>query len=144
METRPIPKLNHVHKLVHVPAVVASYKNSGNAEYWRCEGCGKLFLDKNGKTATTMDEVLIPRLGVDVVKAEKKGNKLSVSLDRERTDELRVIVAQYSADNRFLSAEFKTIPADELVAEMTLPTGEHFIVTVVDSEYVPLSDAYAE
>jgi len=27
---------------------------------------------------------------------------------------------------------------------MTLPTGEHFIVTVVDSEYVPLSDAYAE
>ena len=129
---------------MHVPAVVASYENSGNAEYWRCEGCGKLFLDKNGKTATTMDEVLIPRLGVDVVKAEKKGNKLSVSLDRERTDELRVIVAQYSADNRFLSAEFKTIPADELVTEMTLPTGEHFIVTVVDSEYVPLSDAYAE
>ena len=48
METRAIPKLNHVHVLNKTEASAATCTASGNIEYWTCSGCGRLFRDAEG------------------------------------------------------------------------------------------------
>ena len=44
----------------------ATAETAGNKAYWICEDCGKLFLDAEGKTETTLEAVTLPALGYKV------------------------------------------------------------------------------
>ena len=60
-ETRAIPVIAHVHELVAVAAVPATETAPGTEAYWKCEGCGKLFSDAEGKNEIAAP-VVIPAL----------------------------------------------------------------------------------
>ncbi len=51
------------HNLIHHDAVAASCTTDGNAEYWSCSVCNKLFKDSEGKNETTLDQLKINALG---------------------------------------------------------------------------------
>lgn len=57
-ETRAIPMLSHTHVLVKVEAKAATCTETGNIEYWTCEGCNKLFADKDGKTEINTEDTV--------------------------------------------------------------------------------------
>lgn len=54
---------NHVHSMSHTAAKAATCTEAGNAEYWRCSGCGKYYLNANGTNETTAAKVVLPALG---------------------------------------------------------------------------------
>ena len=54
------------HALTHIDAVEPTVTTAGNKEHWKCEKCGRLFLDEEGTQGTTLAEVAIPPLFVDV------------------------------------------------------------------------------
>ena len=49
VETRTIPKLDHVHKLSKTDAKAATCDADGHEAYWICSVCGKMFSDENAK-----------------------------------------------------------------------------------------------
>ena len=53
----------HTHTLKAVAEKAATCTEAGNKAYWECEGCGKLFLDAEGKTETTLEDVILPAAG---------------------------------------------------------------------------------
>ncbi len=59
------------HKLVHHPAKDATADVEGNKEYWECTVCGKIFIDQDGKTETSLQEVTIPKLSEDPEEGKK-------------------------------------------------------------------------
>ena len=65
------------HKLVHHPAKDATVDVEGNKEYWECTVCGKIFIDQDGKTETSLQEVTIPKLSED----PEEGKKTLVHVD---------------------------------------------------------------
>lgn len=50
------------HKLTKVEAKAATTTKEGNIEYYKCETCGSLFLDKDAKYPTTKEKVIIEKL----------------------------------------------------------------------------------
>lgn len=65
IETRPIPKLPHVHTLLKTKAVAANCEADGNIEYWTCSGCGRYFSDSDGNTEINAEDTVIAALGHD-------------------------------------------------------------------------------
>lgn len=65
IETRPIPKLTHVHTLVKTEAVAATCEANGNTEYWTCSGCGRYFSDAEGNTEINAEDTVIAALDHD-------------------------------------------------------------------------------
>ena len=51
------------HQLKEVPAKESTCAEEGNKAYWECSICGKLFLDAEGKTETSKEEVSLPTSG---------------------------------------------------------------------------------
>ena len=62
-QTRAIPMKAHVHKLEHMAAAEPSCTVTGNIEYWKCSGCGKLFADAAGTAELSQEGTLIPAKG---------------------------------------------------------------------------------
>ena len=54
-------KSDHKHTMVTVSAKAATCTETGNVEYYRCDGCSKTFSDANGNTPIT--NISIPALG---------------------------------------------------------------------------------
>ncbi|MBR3313920.1 MAG: hypothetical protein IKG18_07250 [Atopobiaceae bacterium] len=50
------------HKLEHVAAKTATLSATGHKEHWKCNVCGKLFLDEHATQATTLKDVTIAKL----------------------------------------------------------------------------------
>lgn len=48
-EERAIPVLAHVHEMTAVAKVDATCTTTGTEAYWKCDGCGRLFADADGK-----------------------------------------------------------------------------------------------
>ena len=59
-EDRTIPAIGH--NLTHISAKEPTKEADGNIEYWECENCHALFLDKNATQPTTKKKVIIPKL----------------------------------------------------------------------------------
>ena len=59
------------HSFAHVEKVAATESKEGVKEHYRCTECGDLFLDENGTTPATEDNLKIAKL-------QKKGCKGSV------------------------------------------------------------------
>ena len=51
------------HTLTAVEAVPATCETAGTSAHWKCEVCGKLFSDAEGKTETTLEKLAIPATG---------------------------------------------------------------------------------
>ena len=60
-KTEPIPAKGHT--LTAVAEVPATCETAGTSAYWKCEVCGKLFSDAEGKTETTLEKLTIPATG---------------------------------------------------------------------------------
>ena len=60
-KTEPIPAKGHT--LTAVEAVPATCETAGVKAHWKCEVCGKLFSDAEGKTETTLEKLTIPATG---------------------------------------------------------------------------------
>ena len=51
------------HEPAEVPAKAATCTEAGNAQYWKCTRCNKLFSDKNATNEVSESGVVIPSLG---------------------------------------------------------------------------------
>ena len=51
------------HQLTAVEKVPATCETAGVKAHWKCEVCGKLFSDAEGKTETTLEKLAIPATG---------------------------------------------------------------------------------
>ena len=60
-KTEPIPAKGHT--LTAVAEVPATCETAGVKAHWKCEVCGKLFSDAEGKTETTLEKLAIPATG---------------------------------------------------------------------------------
>jgi len=60
-KTEPVPAKGHT--LTAVEAVPATCETAGTSAHWKCEVCGKLFSDVEGKTETTLEKLAIPATG---------------------------------------------------------------------------------
>ena len=60
-KTEPIPAKGHT--LTAVEAVPATCETAGTSAHWKCNVCGKLFSDAEGKTETTLEKLAIPATG---------------------------------------------------------------------------------
>ena len=60
-KTEPVPAKGH--QLTAVEAVPATCETAGTSAHWKCDVCGKLFSDAEGKTETTLEKLAIPATG---------------------------------------------------------------------------------
>ena len=60
-KTEVIPAAGHT--LTAVEAVPATCETAGTSAHWKCEVCGKLFSDVEGKAETTLEKLAIPAIG---------------------------------------------------------------------------------
>ena len=60
-KTEPIPAKGHT--LTAVAEVPATCETAGTSAHWKCDVCGKLFSDAEGKTVTTLEKLTIPATG---------------------------------------------------------------------------------
>ena len=60
-KTEPIPAKGHT--LTAVAEVPATCETAGTSAHWKCDVCGKLFSDVEGKTETTLEKLAIPATG---------------------------------------------------------------------------------
>ena len=60
-KTEPIPAKGHT--LTAVAEVPATCETAGTSAHWKCDVCGKLFSDAEGKTETTLEKLTIPATG---------------------------------------------------------------------------------
>ena len=60
-KTEPVPAKGH--QLTAVEAVPATCETAGVKAHWKCDVCGKLFSDAEGKTETTLEKLAIPATG---------------------------------------------------------------------------------
>lgn len=92
----------HEHIMIYVPEKQPTCIETGNKEYYQCQGCKKMYLDQAGTKETEWKELLIPALGHKIKEIPKKdatcteaGNKAyyqcerckKLYLDREGTKE---------------------------------------------------------
>ena len=57
----------HVHSMESVADVEATCTEDGNIAYYKCSVCGKYFSDADGKEEITVDSVVIPAKGHEIV-----------------------------------------------------------------------------
>lgn len=69
-DTTPTPE--HEHKLTKVEKVEATTEQAGCQEHYKCETCGKLFTDAEGKNETTAAALAIAKLPATDDKTENK------------------------------------------------------------------------
>ena len=60
-KTEPLPAKGHT--LTAVAEVPATCETAGTSAHWKCDVCGKLFSDAEGKTETTLEKLAIPATG---------------------------------------------------------------------------------
>ena len=60
-KTEAVPAKGHT--LTAVAEVPATCETAGTSAHWKCDVCGKLFSDAEGKTETTLEKLAIPATG---------------------------------------------------------------------------------
>lgn len=61
-ESRDIPMLTHIHKLVKNDSKDSTCKEEGTIEYWFCKECGKMFADEGGKSEINKEDIIVSKL----------------------------------------------------------------------------------
>ena len=63
IDTKTVPIPAKGHTLTAVAEVPATCETAGVKAHWKCDVCGKLFSDAEGKTETTLEKLTIPATG---------------------------------------------------------------------------------
>ena len=59
---KTLPRLDHAHSIIKIPAKAPDCKNDGNIEYYACSVCAKKYYDEDGKNEIT--DITIPKAHV--------------------------------------------------------------------------------
>ncbi|MBR3403148.1 MAG: leucine-rich repeat protein [Parasporobacterium sp.] len=62
VETRVIPKLEHIHQLEKVERTEPTYEAEGRIECWYCSLCGRYYSDEAGENEIAEADTVIPKL----------------------------------------------------------------------------------
>ncbi len=71
-ETKTAPVKALGHKIVTVAEKAPTKTEPGNIKHYKCERCGKLFSDANGKTEITQAQTVIPAMSHDLTEVKAK------------------------------------------------------------------------
>ena len=99
----------HVHNLIHTEAKESTCKNTGNIEYWICEGCDKIFADADGEEEITVDDIIIPKKEHTPSEAVKENEEAATCEEEGSYDE----IVKCSVCGEVISSEHKVVPALE-------------------------------
>lgn len=127
------------HTLEHHKKNAATEESTGNKEYWQCTGCGKIFLDEDGKKNAEQKDITIKKLPVIIngkgqsLKAGE-AKELSFRSDAEFSDFIRVELDGNIVDEKnYTKREGSTIITLKAEYVSALPKGEHTISIVSTS-----------
>ena len=73
--------ITHVHTLREVKAKKATCAEKGNNTYYKCDGCGKVFKNKDAKTETTVEKETLQRTAHKFTKKETTERYLKSKAD---------------------------------------------------------------
>lgn len=74
------------HKIVKVEAVAATTTANGVKEHYKCENCGTLYADEEGKTVIKAEDVVIPMIALVV---DEENEKIEVKADGKSSVEFK-------------------------------------------------------
>ncbi|MBQ6171099.1 MAG: hypothetical protein IJK34_00530 [Clostridia bacterium] len=131
VETRTVPKADHVHDLNHIAANKATCDQPGNKEYWVCSTCNRHFSDAQGSNEINANDVIIApadhQWGEWVVtreaKAGEKGEETRTCIYDSNHKETREIPSLPETENTDAQTEEPSTVALEL-PEITVPENE--------------------
>ena len=86
IEAAAVVPVTDNHNLKKVAAKAATKTADGNIEYWKCEVCGKLFRDAEGKEELQLADTVVPRTAYDIIdkgtdKTWKKGSTTGAKIE---------------------------------------------------------------
>ena len=128
------------HDLANTPAKDATVTATGNIEYWQCENCDKYFSDENGENEITLDETVISKLPLEIIKGEgqsitageKKALSFTSNADFKEFCEVQ-LDGETLDDKNYTVEEGSTVVTLNADYVATLPAGEHTIGIVSES-----------
>lgn len=117
LQALTVPKLQHTHSLKYVPQVNATETAAGVKEHYKCNSCGKLFTDANGKNETTLKSLTIAALGIKVSKPTITAENTSggVKISWEAVDKAEKYYVYRWASSKNAWKKVKTTTSTEYV-----------------------------
>ena len=123
-----------------MPAKAATVTETGNIEYWRCEDCGYIFSDQDGKNSIGLEDTMTAKLPPEIIEgkgqsvAEGEKTELSFKSNAAFNDFIRVELDGKTLDEKnYAVREGSTIVTLNADYVATLSVGEHTIGIVSES-----------
>ncbi len=115
------------HILTHYPAQPATEEKNGWLEHWKCDTCGKLFLDEKGERPTTAEEIVDRVAGSYVLTYENMEGIENPNPAAWSTNETLVLQAPRQPGFRFLG--WSLDQAGRQIVD-SIPAGERTEITL--------------
>ena len=115
------------HILTHYPAQPATEEKNGWLEHWKCDTCGKLFLDEKGERPTTAEEIVDRVAGSYILTYENMEGIENPNPAAWSTNETLVLQAPRQPGFRFLG--WSLDQAGRQIVD-SIPAGERTEITL--------------
>ena len=115
------------HILTHYPAQPATEEKNGWLEHWKCDACGKLFLDEKGERPTTAEEIVDRVAGTYILTYENMEGIENPNPAAWSTNETLVLQAPRQPGFRFLG--WSLDQAGKQIVD-SIPAGERTEITL--------------
>ncbi len=115
------------HILTHYPAQPATEEKNGWLEHWKCDACGKLFLDEKGERPTTAEEIVDRVAGTYILTYENMEGIENPNPAGWSTNETLVLQAPRQPGFRFLG--WSLDQAGRQIVD-SIPAGERTEITL--------------
>ena len=115
------------HILTHYPAQPATEEKNGWLEHWKCDACGKLFLDEKGERPTTAEEIVDRVAGTYILTYENMEGIENPNPAAWSTNETLVLQAPRQPGFRFLGWSLDR--AGKQIVD-SIPAGERTEITL--------------
>ena len=115
------------HILTHYPAQPATEEKNGWLEHWKCDTCGKLFLDEKGERPTTAEEIVDRVAGTYILTYENMEGIENPNPAAWSTNETLVLQAPRQPGFRFLG--WSLDQAGRQIVD-SIPAGERTEITL--------------
>ena len=115
------------HILTHYPAQPATGEKNGWLEHWKCDTCGKLFLDEKGERPTTEEEIVDRVAGTYILTYENMEGIENPNPAGWSTNETLVLQAPRQPGFRFLG--WSLDQAGRQIVD-SIPAGERTEITL--------------
>ena len=115
------------HILTHYPAQPATEEKNGWLEHWKCDTCGKLFLDEKGERPTTAEEIVDRVAGTYILTYENMAGIENPNPAAWSTNETLVLQAPRQPGFRFLG--WSLDQAGRQIVD-SIPAGERTEITL--------------